>query len=47
MIATSFSRWGMEVPNRTKGAEALHEIAELGASQERVEGTAETGAAWA
>src|SRR5256885_4841963 len=34
-------------PESHEGAEALHEIAELGASQERVEGTAETGAAWA
>src|SRR5881296_1051215 len=34
-------------PEPHEGAETLDEVAELGASQKRIEGTAEAGAAWA
>jgi len=34
-------------PEPHEGADALDEIAELGASQKRIEGPAEAGASWA
>ena len=45
MIAISFSRAGIERAEPHEGADALDEIAELRASQQRVEGPAEAGAA--
>ena len=45
MIAISFSRWRDRAPEPHEGADALDEIAELGASQKRIEGPAQAGAA--